>query len=216
MDEQSTDQIAQTVIPLSDAQRTRQISPDELATATHEVEKILSTYFGDLEPKQNRFMVQLLNAPLVFSSPSSTLPSQTDPYLLNMRGSIFYLADENHSIGIEAGREAFAQRFSQPLAFGTTAHYEQNPIAWWVTAAYRYQSGELTPIPGLRGFIQTNIGGALELGPLGRGILGLQYDIAPGLLFQVGAEGSVLIYKLDKTYFTTRKVGLMYGLSMQF
>ena len=71
-------------------------------------------------------------------------------------------------------------------------------------------------IPGLRGFLQTNAGGALELGGLGRGIVGVQYDLAPGLLIQVGAEGSMLIYEFQDTWFTTSKYGLNYGFALQF
>jgi hypothetical protein len=191
------------------------INSSDLLIATKEVEQVLSTYFGDMSPERDRIIVQLMNNPLAFSNPSSKMQSQSDPYLLNMRAGVFYILDDHHSFGIETGRNAFAQKYDNIHPLGN-ASYEQNPIAWWVSAAYKYQTGELTLIPGLRGFIQANAGGALELGPLGSGTIGLQYGIAPGILFQVGAEGSMLIYKLDKKYFTTEKFGLIYGLSLQF
>ncbi|MAT40497.1 MAG: hypothetical protein CL946_12950 [Ectothiorhodospiraceae bacterium] len=212
--DQSDEQTTAVSLPAS-ASNELAVDDQKLQRSVKEVEDFLTLHTDPHEIGKRRVFVQILNAPLNESNRDSKLGVGAQDFM-NMRGGIFYRLSENHLIGLEAGKENFPQLFSGKYAPGRTVSYDQNPTKVWITAAYRYQTGELSMIPGLRGFLQTNAGGALELGGLGRGIVGVQYDLAPGLLIQVGAEGSMLIYEFQDTWFTTSKYGLNYGFALQF
>lgn len=159
------------------------------------------------------FVLQVRNAS-ARSYPVSSMPSQYDPAITNMSIGVMYRLSDRHALGIEVGQEAFAQQFSgRNGPYAVT--YEQNPLAFWATASYRltaesFVSTVLVP------FVQVDLGGALQIGPLGRAYAGFEIRPVQNIAFLLGVEGSVLYYRFQNQWFNTQKLGLTYGLSYGF
>lgn len=150
---------------------------------------------------------------------------------INLRGSYSLSADEralqngvagsfalgayinsgirNLSIGAEIGREPYSQIF-----LSESGDYEQNPEIMWLGLALKYDFKELD----LAGFVPFSqvVAGASELGPMGRVYLGASRAIYGSIGFNVGVEGSMLVYKNMNKYYSTNKIGISGGLVYSF
>lgn len=170
-------------------------------------------HFYDLIPKPDGVTLYARNVALR-SDPAPTVVSQSEPWFRNVNLGLLYALDDHHAIGIEGGREAFSQHFSGKTDLGLNVRIEQNPLAYWATAVYQFTGDPL--LPHVHPFFQLQAGGAFELGGLGRATLGLSFRPYDRIAVMVGAEGSVLLYRFQRNWFTTNKLGLTYGLTYEF
>lgn len=148
------------------------------------------------------------------SSPSTGVASQTNPFFENTSLALLHDISDRHAVGLEVGVEAFPQRFDG-MESGLRVHYEQNPVEYWMGATYQYTAGSVL-FDGLHPYLQAGAGGAIEIGPYVKGAIGLRYAIVPGLSALVAAEGTLVGYRFQNAWFTTKKLGVTYGLSIQF
>ncbi|MBS1536427.1 MAG: hypothetical protein JST20_01605 [Bacteroidetes bacterium] len=140
-----------------------------------------------------------------------TFISQT-PLLNNLAVTALYSLSSEFAAGIEVANEQSFQRFTSKDNAGRTLLYEQNPTLPSVAATLRYSPfewGKFQPI------IQASIGGT-EVGPFGRGLIGVQYFPETFISFIIGAEANMLSYSHQNTNYTTSKYGLNYGISFHF
>ena len=54
------------------------------------------------------------------------------------------------------------------------------------------------------------------MGPIGKTIIGLRYDLSENFALFAGAEGSLLLYRHQNKFWTTRKLGATGGFSIRF
>lgn len=168
--------------------------------------------FTDLLPTPEGVSVHARNVALR-SDPAPTVVSQSEPWFRNVNLGVMYAIDAHHAIGIEGGREPFSQNF-HGLEHGVGVRYEQNPLAYWATAVYQFSGDPL--LPHVHPFFQIQAGGAFELGALGRAALGLKFRPFDRIAILVGAEGNLLLYRFQNTWFSSNKLGMTYGLSYEF
>lgn len=169
--------------------------------------------FYDLIPKPDGVTLYARNVALR-SDPAPTVVSQSEPWFRNVNLGLMYALDDHHSIGIEGGREPFSQHFSGVNDLGLNVRIEQNPLAYWATAVYQFTGDPL--LPHVHPFVQLQAGGAFELGGLGRATIGLKFRPYDRIAVIVGAEGGMLLYRFQRNWFTTNKLGLTYGLTFEF
>jgi hypothetical protein len=92
--------------------------------------------------------------------------------------------------------------------------YEQNPLAYWATAVYQFNGDAL--LPHVHPFVQFQVGGAFQLGGLARATAGIKFKPFERIAIVMGAEGSMLLYRFQGSWFQTDKLGLTYGLAYEF
>ncbi len=147
------------------------------------------------------------------SFPEIPLPSQISPSISAFNITGYYNLDENHSLGISFGREAFGQEFLEHRD-GKPYMIRQNPMLWWYGLAYKYE-----PDINIFGFIRpygSMFLGHGTVGPLGRIGLGIiLYPDSPVSLL-AGFEGSVLAYPVENTFYFTKKAGLNFGIGLNY
>ncbi len=146
----------------------------------------------------------------------SSFPNLSDapaslPFLSNMSTSVLYEISEHHAVGLAGGREVFHEDFTRD-SYGQSFSYRQSPSLWWYGVAYRYSFGDIG-IKGLHPFVQGFTGWA-QNGPIGKATVGVRYTPEQRISFILGAEGSYLAYPVGVNYFTTQKIGLTYGMSV--
>lgn len=169
--------------------------------------------FYDLIPKPDGVTLYARNVALR-SDPAPTVVSQSEPWFRNVNLGVMYALDDHHAIGIEGGREPYSQHFSGINDLGLNVRFEQNPLAYWATAVYQFTGDPL--LPHVHPFFQLQAGAAFELGGLGRAAIGFKFRPYDRIAVVVGAEGSMLLYRFQRNWFTTNKVGLTYGLTFEF
>ncbi|MBL0177412.1 MAG: hypothetical protein IPP94_19580 [Ignavibacteria bacterium] len=149
------------------------------------------------------------------SSPAATVGAASDPLFADMAVALAYRIDEEHAIGLEAGQEAFPQNYSGSEE-GRSVRYEQNLLTPWFGALYRYRPSWARMSPVLGPFAEAHAGITREWWPQTRLTLGLSYTPFPLLSFEAGLEGTLLAYPFQGSWFTTRKLGVTYGLVVSF
>ncbi len=154
-----------------------------------------------------------LRSSAALSFPSVDIPTQSQGRLSTFAVSALYILSDEHAAGIEFGREAFAQRFTQTLR-GERATILQNPTLWWGAASYRY-TPEALRWESLIPFTQLALG-ATPVGPFGRLKCGVHWIPESHVVFSSGVEGSALMYPVEGTLYTTTKVGVFYGIGIRF
>ena len=141
----------------------------------------------------------------------------TSPEMSNFAlGMFFKTSYPGIRIGMEFGHEPFSQKFNN-TENGMKYSYEQMPNLWWggagVVADFNY---EIDEIFGARPYGKLFLG-ASEIGPLGKIGAGFQWFSASwGLGAFLGIEGSLLGYENQGSWYTSEKIGITYGLSIQF
>jgi hypothetical protein len=151
---------------------------------------------------------------LAASLPAVDVASQTNTSMRNIAISIGRAISPSDRIGIEAGREAFSQKFGQANSFYYT-EYEQSPLEYWMTAFYnRTISNVFTE--DLTAYAQLNAGMAWEIGPMLRCSLGVRYPMSEMLGVYVAGEGTVATYKFNSHWLTSKKYGVTGGISLSF
>lgn len=123
------------------------------------------------------------------------------------------LSDE-HTLGIAFGQEHIPQSFVDE-----DSSYFQKPLLWWIGASYRYYGDRLFTVAGIAPFAETTLGLALDhsryQGIMSRAQVGLSYRLDSRVRVLLGAELGMLLYNHQNRIFTTRTLGVNYGLSWQ-
>jgi negative regulator of sigma E activity len=148
------------------------------------------------------------------SFPQTDVPTNSSSILSNLALGAYVIIDEHNRIGIEIGREPFSQIFTN-MENGRLVRYEQNPMLFWAGLSYRYNLDRVGSIANGEPFIQL-IAGSSESGLLSKGLMGMQFRTDNGLGFFLGLEGSLLFFENQKSYFTTKKIGLTYSMFFDF
>ena len=166
----------------------------------------------DYDKYQNSFYFTLrgMNSK---SYPSADKSLESAQGFSNLAIGLYYEFTESHSFGMEIGQEPFTQLASSPDA--GMFQNEQNPILFWVGLSYRGTLQKMTYLGDLQPYGQITLG-STQVGPMGKAIVGLQYNTASGFGINLGLEGSLLYYQNNQTKSNTRKLGLTYGLQYKF
>ncbi len=114
----------------------------------------------------------------------------------------------NLSLGFEFGREPYSQIFLD------NSNYSQKPEILWLGVGARYDLHEFN-LFGSNPFAQIIAGGS-ELGPIVRTIVGASKIYSGGIGFNIGIEGSSMIYKNQNKYYHSDKIGFTGGLIYKF
>jgi hypothetical protein len=147
------------------------------------------------------------------SLPQATVASNAERFPFpNVAASVLYKISEREEIGVEAGQEAYAQRFRSINADGVPFLIDQNPTLSWAGIAYRYT---LFPESMLSPFAHGVLGVA-DVGLTGRLLLGLRFQPDARTQFILGAESSALMYGHQGVWYATPNIGLTYGISIRF
>ncbi len=165
----------------------------------------------DAGPGLSFFSVELRGVSAA-SFPNVTIGSQSDPWMANMAVAVYY-GEEQDDFGIEYGQEPFSQHYSG-MEFGKAVRYEQNLLTSWLLAGYRHRFTPLQALGSIEPYFSTSLGATLEAWPLARAGVGLMYMPDRRVRFQLGIEGSLLAYPYQDKWFTSKRAGLTYGISV--
>lgn len=150
------------------------------------------------------------------ASPANDVPTKSNPWFNQMAIGVFYRLGDAQKLGIEVGQEAFPQNYDG-TEHGVRVRYEQNLLTPWLTAVYNHDLRELSFIDdNLYPTIRFGIGITRERWPITRASAGLLWLPAPNVGLSVGVEGAMLAYSFQSTWFTTRKAGIVYGITLHF
>ncbi|MBI5646133.1 MAG: hypothetical protein HY962_04310 [Ignavibacteriae bacterium] len=148
-------------------------------------------------------------------SPSTDIGPRSSPFVNNMAASLMYNLGSEHALGLEGGQEAYPQEY-EGTENGRTVRYQQNLLTPWIGVAYRYRPLWARSEAGVSGSIATHAGITREYWPQLRLAVGLQYAVIPPLSLELGIEGLLVAYPFQDRWFTTRKIGVTYGLLVAF
>lgn len=128
--------------------------------------------------------------------------------------SLFYRLDGENSLGIGVGVKSVGQEY-QGVENGEVVHYRQNPTLVWIGAHYRrtfnseWFGGHLRPFVG-------GVAGGTTLGPAGSIEAGLLFTPDERTSFLAGVDGSLFAYRFQGGWFSSRTLGVVYGVSLTF
>lgn len=148
------------------------------------------------------------------SEPHTKVNYEQTGVLNDVGVGIGYNLNKYSSFGIEFGREKFPQNFELNL-YGELTYYRQNPLLWWYGIYYNQKIPFLFRNETLNPFLQAFLGGT-SIGPLLRGIIGLQYHPDRRVSLFLGWENSLLYYIVQDKIYSTKKNGLTYGVNIRF
>jgi negative regulator of sigma E activity len=148
------------------------------------------------------------------SFPRATIPSNPAPWMENMAIGLFY-PDEHTDLGLEYGQEAFSQHYSG-RENGKFVRYEQNLRSSWLVATVRQRLGRIEALAGLEPYAAISAGATFELWPLLKSGIGLMYMPDNRVRFHIGLEGALLAFPYQEQWFTSKRAGITYGLSVLF
>ena len=133
----------------------------------------------------------------------------------NIRLTFAYSFGENFAIGMEGGREQFVLSYNGINSQDRPITYNQ--ISPMLTGGLYVQgrTNQLSFLNGARVFASGFIGGS-EIGLLGRIGAGLMYPITNNVSVTAGIEQSQLNFQYQGNSFTTKKLDLLYGISISF
>lgn len=206
-DDGSTDEQSQPTIapvqPLSALARTDVSASQQLHT--------MSTIAQPQPPMQVRLGFRSLASGL---ASSEAAPSSVQTAILpNTAFSLTIPMSSDHRVGIEMGSESFRQTFTGFDGY-RTAEWVQTPVLFWLGATYIFEPSSLELLPGLRPFGNASVGTVFAQGPIARGTVGLAYQPIGPVRFTVGLDGAALMYSFQGAWFSSTKLGLSYGLSI--
>ena len=145
---------------------------------------------------------------------SEAAPNSVQTALLpNTAFSLTIPLASDHRIGVEMGSESFRQTFTGFDGY-RNAEWIQTPVLFWLGATYIFEPLSLEFLPGLRPYGNASVGTVFAQGPIARGTVGLAYQPIGPIRFTVGVDGAALMYSFQGSWFTSTKLGLSYGLSI--
>lgn len=172
-----------------------------------------------ISPDNTKFSLQMRGFQYPYAK--SEIKASDQPFFNNMSISAFYKFNTEHSLGLEFGQEQFVQKFINNDR-GQAFEYEQNPLFFWYGASYRWTINDLNIADIIYPFSQVFAGITHDavsgkiVGPLGRMQVGLQLKLINNLTFSFGIEGTMLLYSIHNQLSSSEKIGLTYGISLNY
>lgn len=160
----------------------------------------------------DRFVSVELRGVTATSFPKATIGSRSNPWMENMAIGV-YLGSERNDFGVEFGQEPFSQHYSG-VENGKYVRYEQNMISSWVLGGYRHRFAPWRAFGSVEPYVATGFGATLEAWPLARAGMGIMYMPDRRVRFQLGIEGTLLAFPYQDTWFTSKRAGFTYGISV--
>lgn len=141
-----------------------------------------------------------------------TVQESSHPFFSNNSVNLAYNINDNFALGADYRRENFFQEYKGYGKDEKLYLYEQNTnyAAYGITARYNFL---LTNY--LKPFLQTYLGGN-KVGPIGRFIVGFEVIPTNHYGFIVSLEGSSLGYFHQDNMYFSNKIGLHYGVVLNF
>lgn len=161
------------------------------------------------------FSIIVRSMPIARYLPSVDLPNQNIPDINNIGIGLHYDLSENHSLGIEGGRELFSQEFTRVLG-NQTVIYRQNPSLYWYGIAYRFSASDLSIGDGWLTPYAQGFAGWAQNGPLVKLAGGLRLLPETRISLFAGLEFSRLYYPVQAVYFSAEKYSFVAGASIRF
>ena len=202
-------------------------SPNDAPSLIESVEPLSAITRSSVSASQAMHTLSTISQPqsqlpvrLGFRSLASGLPSREatpnsveSAVLPNTAFSLTIPLSNDHRVGVEMGSESFRQTFTGFDGY-RTAEWLQTPVLFWLGATYIFEPMSLEFLPGLRPFGNASVGTVFAQGPIARGTVGLAYQPIGPIRFTVGVDGAALMYSFQGSWFTSTKLGLSYGLSI--
>ena len=133
----------------------------------------------------------------------------------NLAVSLMYRINGYYAFGVELGQETFPQSYNG-IVDGESTRWQQNPRVLWLTANYRHRFEAIFDVQELRPFADIGVGGTEHSWLMTRSNAGIAYSPFGNVEFRLGLEGSLLLYRYQGTWFTTTKIGVLYGMALNF
>lgn len=149
------------------------------------------------------------------SIPELNIPPLDNPVMNNMAIGLFYKFDKSMQVGIEVGQENFMQEYHQYELGSLKRDIKQNYTAFWTGVSFQYNIAEYGHTQKLYPFTRVFLGGT-NIGPLLRGMIGIQFDYENSFSLFTGIESTSLFYRYSGNTFSTYKLGLTFGGSVNF
>lgn len=153
------------------------------------------------------------------SFPNPDVETQNALLFSNMSAGLYFTQWNDIKFGIEFGRESFGLRYKN-IENNIAFYKEQKPTIYWAAVGFDYSlpykifngyGFEIQP------FVDILAGGSQIGGPLCKLIAGLRLNPNTyGIGMFLGFEGSMLFYQNQSKFYLSRKLGLTYGLSINF
>ena len=144
--------------------------------------------------------------------PGETVNQSTNPIFNNSGLTLFYDLGNNFEIGLDVRQEYFYQNFrgyEDTLFYA----YEQNTNYISGGLLLKYSLPLYQNI--ISAFAQTGLS-VNKAGPVGRFMIGFNYWPSRAYGFTAGLEGSYLQYRNDGNSYSSKKLGLHYGVIFKF
>jgi hypothetical protein len=148
------------------------------------------------------------------SFPKAATGSQSNSALRNIAVRLDYAIAERQSLGLEGGFEAFSQEFGR-VEQGVYATYAQNPLEPWLAVEYERTLAALLP-GALYLTARVNGGAVFNIGPMARLSAGVRAHFSPRVGAELSAEGTLVAYRNEALWLTTKKLGATAGLFISF
>lgn len=146
------------------------------------------------------------------SFPNVTIGSRSQPWMENMAVALYY-SNEQDDFGLEFGQEPFSQHY-HGVEYGKAVRYEQNLLTSWLLAGYRHRFEPWRMLGSVEPYFSAGFGSTMQAWPLARAGAGFMYMPDRRVRFQIGLEGTLLAYPYQDTWFTSKRAGLTYGISV--
>lgn len=143
--------------------------------------------------------------------PQRTIQPEAFSLTNNIAIGLMYQFDKHNSAGISLGKESLQMySFNQ---IGNEYNFNLEPNLTWAGANYRYTGneiyGSIYPFGEL-------IAAGTKFGPMGKAIIGINYNPENFLSMSLGLEGTSLMYRFMNKIKTTEKISLVYNFGFHF
>ena len=129
----------------------------------------------------------------------------------NLAIGLMYKFDKHSSAGISLGRESLQMYSFDNI--GGEYQFNLEPNLTWVGANYRYTGNEIYGSIYPYGEL---IAAGTKFGPMGKAIIGLNYNPENFFSMSLGLEGSSLMYRFMNKTKSTEKVSIVYNFGFHF
>lgn len=136
------------------------------------------------------------------------LPETSHPVFSRNGIEILYDVNDNMKMGLDLRQEYFFQNYKAHI---NGIHYQiyQHPNLFTLGLAAKLNITKLYKNTSL----VTKLGlGINEAGPVIRGMIGVDYDPSNDFGFSLGIENSNLLYRNEKVFYVTPKLGIVYSI----
>jgi len=145
------------------------------------------------------------------SFPSANLIPESNSMLSNIGIGLYTHLYKNMTIGMEIGQEPFGLWVFENGDINHGWNGKNHQITWFGPSLKGLAYDRLPWLGYGQPFYQFILGGTV-IGPISKGIVGLQFNPYSGFGFQLGFESTILFYQYEGTWYTTKKLGITYGM----